>query len=186
MVRDYEQEERCNMVERCIMIFPEFNNMKIIDEIRDKYDPLASHVRPHITLVFPFFSNISPDMLKGHMEDVLSDINSFKIMVKDITPVQSFGNYLFLNIEVGKEEINMIHRRLYTGILESYLPQWLTNDEYHPHMTVGKIENREEYKAAILEAKDIDDIFETMVDKVSVEIIDENKDSIIEMEIELK
>lgn len=53
-------------------------------------------------------------------------------------------------------------------------------------LILGKIENGEEYKATILEVKDIDDIFETMVDKVSVEIIDENKDSIIEMEIELK
>lgn len=40
------------------MIFPKFENIKIIDEIRDKYDPLANHVRPHITLVFPFESNI--------------------------------------------------------------------------------------------------------------------------------
>ena len=53
-------------------------------------------------------------------------------------------------------------------------------------MTVGKIESEEEYKAAIHEAKDIGDAFRTIVNKISVEIIDENKNSIIEMEIELK
>ena len=36
------------------MIFPEFDNMDVIDKIREKYDPLAKLVRPHITIVFPF------------------------------------------------------------------------------------------------------------------------------------
>ena len=44
---------------RTIMIFPEFENMDIIDRIRDKYDPLARLVRPHITLVFPFENEMS-------------------------------------------------------------------------------------------------------------------------------
>jgi hypothetical protein len=35
------------------MIFPHFGNMQLIDNIRSNYDPLAEHVRPHITLVFP-------------------------------------------------------------------------------------------------------------------------------------
>ena len=43
---------------RTIMIFPEFENMEIIDNIRKKYDPLAELVRPHITLVFPFESQM--------------------------------------------------------------------------------------------------------------------------------
>ena len=32
------------------MIFPEFDNMDVIDNIREKYDPLAKLVRPHITI----------------------------------------------------------------------------------------------------------------------------------------
>ena len=43
---------------RTIMIFPEFDNIDIIDEIRAKYDPLAKLVRPHITIVFPFEMDI--------------------------------------------------------------------------------------------------------------------------------
>lgn len=48
--------------------------------------------------------------------------------------------------------------------------------------------NREwdDYEVAILKVKDINHTFETIVDKVTVEIIDENQDSIIEMAIELK
>ncbi|WP_372998748.1 2'-5' RNA ligase family protein [Lutispora sp.] len=160
--------------------------MKVIDEIRDKYDPLASHVRPHITLVFPFTSDITSDKLREHISNALSEEKPFKIVLKGITSVQSFGNYLFLNIEVGKEEIINIHKKLYTDILEPYLPQWLRKGEYHPHMTVGKIEDEEKYKNAVIEIEDFRDIFETIVEKVSVEIIDDNEDSIIEMEIGLK
>jgi antitoxin component HigA of HigAB toxin-antitoxin module len=42
-------------------------------------------------------------------------------------------------------------------------------------MTVGKIANEEDYKAAIDEIKDINDIFNTIIKKVSVEIIDEKE-----------
>lgn len=66
------------------------------------------------------------------------------------------------------------------------MPQWLRNSEYYPHMAVGKVDSKEEYELAILEVKDIADTFETMVNKVSVEIMDESEDSIIEMEVELK
>jgi 2'-5' RNA ligase len=167
------------------MIFPKFNNMDIIDKIREKYDPLASHVRPHITFVFPFSSEIESSELKNHLNNALSSVKSFRIVLKDITPLKSFGNYLFLNIENGKDEIIEIHERLYTDILESYFPKWLKSGGYYPHMTVGKIESEEEYKSAIEDTKEINDVFDTIVSKVSVEIIDENEDSVIEMEIEL-
>lgn len=174
------------MKERCIMIFPKFKNMDIIHQIRRKYDPLANHVSPHITLVFPFKSEIRSNELKNYLESVLSTVNPFQITLKGITPVKSFGNHLFLNIKNGADEIAEIHRRLYTGILESYLPPWLKEGNYLPHMTVGKIEKEEEYKKAIIETKDIINVFTCNVNKISVEIIAENKDSIIEMEIELK
>lgn len=102
-----------------------------------------------------------------------------------ITSVQSSENFLFLNVEDGKEEIYEIHKRLYTGILEPYFPKWLRTDMYHPHITLGRVESEEDYKVAIGEIKDISEIFETIVNKVSVEIIAENQDSIIEMKIEL-
>src|SRR5690349_21600829 len=107
------------------MIFPEFSNMSVIDEIREKYDPLANHVRPHITLVFPFESNINSNELKCHLEKVLSDIKPFQITMKGITPVQSFGNYLFLEIIDGEDKIIDLHKRLYTDLLESFYPDWL-------------------------------------------------------------
>lgn len=174
------------MQKRCIMIFPRFNNGDAIDAIRKKYDPLANHVRPHITLVFPFDSDLQPNELKEHLAGVLSDVKPFDVVLRGITPSKGHGNYLFLNVESGREEITEIHKRLYTGLLEKFLPVWLQSGGYCPHLTVGKIENEEEYKAAIEETGHLKEIFKTTVDTISVEIIDENQDSMIEMEIPLR
>lgn len=173
------------MKERCIMIFPQFDNMNIIDNIRGKYDPLAHHVKPHITLVFPFRSNIQTSQLKEHLNRVLSSIRPFGLTLKGFMPVSSFGNYLFLNIEDGKDEIIKIHKNLYTDILEPYHPVWLKSGGYHPHMTVGKIEDQGEFKVAGEVVRNITDTFQTTVTKVSIEIIDDNQDSIVEMEVTL-
>ncbi|QNO14263.1 2'-5' RNA ligase family protein [Alkalicella caledoniensis] len=174
------------MLRRCIMIFPQFSNMDVINKIRQKYDPLSNHVRPHITLVFPFLSNIEYIELKEHLEDTLASLDPFTLKLKDITPVKSFGNYLFLNICEGKSELTEIHNKLYTGILEEHHPQWLKVGSFYPHLTVGKIDNAEKYKFAIEETGAITDEFKTIVNRICVEIIDDNEDSLIEMEIELK
>jgi 2'-5' RNA ligase len=173
------------MKERCIMIFPEFSNMSIIDKIRAKYDPLAHHVRPHITLIFPFQSEISASELMAHLKCVLSQMEPFKITLHGITPFQSFGNYLFLEIIEGIEEIVDMNKRLYTGLLEPFHPQWLKTGGFYPHMTVGKLEGIEAYRDAIEDVKNINDTFSGVVNKVSVEIIEENEDSLIELEVSL-
>jgi len=168
------------MVKRCIMIFPKFNNMKIIDAIREKYDPLAKHVAPHITLVFPFISDITSEDLKKHIINCLSGVNAFPIMLKSVVSTTYTGNYLFLNIVKGKEEIIKLHKRLYCGILEEFMPEWLRDGNYFPHMTIGNIADAELFKSAVEATKDFCETFETTVDGISVEFIDENEDSIIE------
>lgn len=174
------------MQKRCIMIFPEFENGKIIDEVREKYDPLSNHVKPHITLVFPFDSDIETNQLKEHLSSIISRYEPFEVILNQIAPARSFGKYLFLNIQQGSDKIIELHKSLYTGILEPYFPQWLKGEIYLPHMTVGSIDKEEDFIQAINETQNIHDTFKTIVKKVSVEIIDENEDSIIELNIPLK
>ncbi|NKF05722.1 2'-5' RNA ligase family protein [Clostridium gasigenes] len=174
------------MLKRCIMIFPKFENVKIIDGIRDKYDPLAKNVRPHITLVFPFKSDIETGDLKKHISSVVSEIKPFEVILQGITPVKSFGNYLFLGIQKGNDKIIKLHEKLYTGILEVHYPEWLKCGNFLPHMTVGCLDDNEIFKIATNDTKNIDNCFKTVVNEVSVEIIDENQDSIIELKIPLK
>jgi hypothetical protein len=165
------------------MIFPKFENIQIIDEIRGKYDPLANHVRPHITLVFPFDSDIGKSELEEHIRSTVSDLKPFEVVLGNLKPVRSFGNYLFLNIIDGSDNIKELHKRLYTGILESYFPVWLKNGAYLPHMTVGCLGDEEKFAEAVRETKDFSEVFRTTVTHVSVEIIDENEDSTIELNI---
>ena len=74
---------------RTIMIFPQFNNIEIIDGIRDRYDPLAKLVRPHITLVFPFES----EMLQGCM-----DYPEKRQIIRKSELVQEGGNNAFISL----------------------------------------------------------------------------------------
>lgn len=168
------------------MIFPQFENMEIIDEVRTKYDPLANHVRPHITLVFPFDSDIETRQLKEHVSSVLLGYKPFEVVLNGITPTRSFGRYLFLNIQHGSDKIIELHKLLYTGILQEHFPAWLKGDIFLPHMTVGNFDSEETFKLAINETNNITNTFRATVNEITVEIIDENEDSIIEISVSLE
>ncbi|MBM7834893.1 2'-5' RNA ligase family protein [Clostridium sardiniense] len=175
-----------NIQKRTIMIFPQFKNINIIDEIRERYDPLAKHVRPHITLVFTFESNLTSIELKKHLKKVLSGTRCFRLTLQEIIKIDNaLGMYLFLDIKQGNKEIKKLNEKLYTGILEAYKPEWLNEKTFMPHMTIGSFTSRESLNKAFKDSESIKKSFETIVDKVSVEIIDENEDSIIEMEVDL-
>ena len=166
---------------RTIMIFPEFENSEVIDRIRAKYDPLAGLVRPHITLVFPFEGEFGNDTVARVLENRLAQIKPFDIRLKGITGhYGSFGNYLFLNIIQGMNEIVKIHDVLYANEFRHYHMGLL--EEYVPHMTVGKLPSKEMLDAALATVEHIEDEFVTTVRKISVEMIGENEESIIVIE----
>lgn len=84
---------------RTIMIFPDFENIEEIDKIRNKYDPLAKLVRPHITIVFPFDIEMSNDDLSQILDTRLNGIEPFEIELQGFSKCQDrFGNYLFLEL----------------------------------------------------------------------------------------
>ncbi|MBS4537642.1 2'-5' RNA ligase family protein [Clostridium sp. D2Q-11] len=163
------------MKKRSIIIFVDFPNVEIIQEIRKKYDPLYECIRPHITLLFPFESDITSGELKNHMENVLDDIEPFNITLRDITGAGD--NYLFLNLKKGNDEIIELHDRLYSGILEKYLYKRLT---YIPHITVGHLDAEDNYIKALEEVVNVKDEFKMIVKEIAVEVIDENENSNIE------
>lgn len=93
----------------------------------------------------------------------------------------SYGDYLFLNVVKGTSEIIDIHNCFYISIFgqENSLP-------YIPHMTIGNLASKSEMDHAYLEIKNMDAYFETLVTKISVEMIGERNESIIMIEKNLE
>lgn len=167
---------------RTIMIFPEFENIDVINDTRKKYDPLANLVLPHITLVFPFDSELTNEELNLHSKECLSDIQPFKMELEGFSKqINNYGNYLLLNVVQGIDEIKNIHDRLYKGRLK----QFDAGYDYVPHMTVGNLSSIDLLNKAFDDVNKCNDIFSTVVKKISVEMIGDNEESIIIIEHEL-
>lgn len=176
----------CNIKKRTIIIFPQLENINIINEIREKYDPLANHVRPHITLVFTFESSLTSIKIKEHLKKVLDGTRRFRLTLQEIIKIDNpLGLYLFLDIKQGNEQIKELSKKLYTGILQNYKPNWLNEKIFMPHLTIGSFTSKEDLNIAFKNTELIKENFTTVIDKISVEIIDENEDSIIEVEVDL-
>ncbi|MBL3821312.1 MULTISPECIES: 2'-5' RNA ligase family protein [Bacillus cereus group] len=166
---------------RTILFF--LNNMSIdkIENIRQKHDPLFGLIPPHITIVFPFKSNISSDALKSHILNLSKGVG--EIEVEFANHITNVGNYLFFEVEGGRKPIEELHDMLYTGPLIQFLKEDIP---YLPHVTVGRKESAE---LAAEVAKDIHSLPEKLqcvIDRISVERIGENGESIIEFEVPLQ
>lgn len=167
---------------RTIMIFPEFENTDVINDIRKKYDPLADVVLPHITLVFPFDSELTNEELSLYLKESLSDTHPFKVELEGFSKQEDrYGNYLFLNVAQGMDVIKNIHDMLY----EDKLKQFDAGYDYVPHMTVRKVSSMELLDKAFDDVNKYNDKFSTVVKKISVEMIGEHEESIIVIEHEL-
>lgn len=167
---------------RTIMIFVEFGNIDVINAIRKKYDPLADLVPPHITLVFPFDSELTDEELHGHLEKCLKGVHPFRIELEGFSKhPDKYGNFLFLNVVQGTEEIKRIHKMLYGDKLK----QFDSGCDYIPHITVGKLSSAKLLDKAFHDVSQRSSKFSTVVKKISVERIGTNDESIIVTEYEL-
>jgi len=164
---------------RTIMIFPKFENIGYIDRIRTLYDPLASLVRPHITLVFPFESPVTDEELREIMHNRLQLVRPFELCMHGIScHTDASGHYLFLNVQQGEEKLHAIHRSFYQHEFRDYEHSF----PYVPHMTVGRLPDARQLNAAYEEVRAMTAVFHTVVDTVSVEMIGEHEESIIILE----
>jgi 2'-5' RNA ligase len=167
-------------LKRSIIILPQFgSDTDLIQNIRHQYDPLASKIPPHITLVFPFESEISSDALRQHLKTSLEGFKSFSLKLQEISHEEG---YFFLNPIEGQEQIIKIHDLLYSGILTKFLSK---EHDYKPHITVGRFKDLSAIQAAMKKLKHFDYEFTTEVNKITAEIILDNLASEIDFEITL-
>ena len=167
-----------NKGKRDILIFPDFENIYKIQEIRKKYDELFDIIMPHITLAFPFENNISNNQLKTELLDIIKEVKPFKIKCKGIKLKRDHRintYYIFLNIVEGQEQIIKMHKQIYSKILSGVD---ISKYDYEPHITLGNTNNSNE-------EIDLSEEFETIIDNIIVESIGENEESIMEFKINL-
>jgi 2'-5' RNA ligase len=169
------------MIKRSITIFPEFHNIDVIQKLREKYDPLFELIPPHITLVFPFTSDMTTTQLREHMEKVLTEEKVFSIRLQGVTGAG--GEYLFLNVKEGNDDLIRIHDRLYSGVLNKFFYREVS---YIPHLTVGRLGDKQSFEHALKETEDFREDFITVINKVTAEIIDEKERSHPEIHYNLR
>ena len=170
-------------MKRTIMIFPEFDNMPVIDGIREQFDPLAHAVRPHITLVFPFDSPLSNEELGQILRNRLASVRPFPLRLGGFSKhVDRYGCTLFLDVLQGGEALRRINRLLY----DHEFKEFDNGFPYIPHITVGKLPTEALLDRAYESIRSLPDRFETTVRKISVEEIGPNEESIIVIAQEIK
>ncbi|MBM7692159.1 2'-5' RNA ligase [Peribacillus deserti] len=101
--------------------------------------------------------------------------------MRDVTG--SENGYLFLNVKKGNDEIIEMHDQLYRGILKSILFREVT---YIPHMTVGRLKNKQDFHNALIGAEKFHFEFSTIVNEITVEIIDQNQKSNLNFTVSLE
>ena len=160
---------------RAIHLFPAFAGMDKLQALREKFDPLAALIPPHLTLVFPFESPMSREELREHVRVALQGMKPFLLRMQGVTGAD--GGYLFLNVKRGNDEIVELHDRLYAGALRPFLRRDVT---YVPHLTLGRLPDAEAFLQALEETERLEDVFETTVTEVVIEAIGRNEESVLE------
>lgn len=173
------------MPRRCILIFPKFQDEYRIEAIREKYDPLFGIIKPHITLVFPFYSQLTKDELCAHISSALSPFRAFPIVMRGVsTHRHPDGRYIFLDVAEGAESIHMISERLYGGALEKYRSDRY-DTSYVPHITLGRFQDESTLQSALMQTGNFSRDFCTTVRNIDVETIGDDGSSAIEMTFRL-
>ena len=163
-----------NIGKRDVLIFPKFNNMNIINDIRNKYDRLANLVEPHITLAFPFRDDMSNEDLINKLSSLLKNYSPFEVSFKGVS--LSHDNYVLLNCIKGDSILIDLHDKIYEEIIPTHLKKSI---KYIPHITLGQADNLNDFS-------DFNYEFSTIIDTISIEFIGNNEESIILTHIKLK
>ena len=152
---------------RDILIIPELDDVSLIQDIREKYDELANIVPPHITLAFPFDSDITNEELDLKLKKILSEYREFNITLSGVSyhyDERAGVYYIYLDVTQGYDTIYEISRKIYSEIFNTEVPE-----KYIPHITLGSVGEINNIK--------LDHEFYTSVKFIIVEDIGENEES---------
>jgi 2'-5' RNA ligase len=133
---------------RAVVIFPAGEGLGLVEAVRRQHDPQSGHIAAHITLVFPFESELGDEALHNHVEAVAHSVPPFQVRLQGVSGHEE--EYLFLNFTAGIGAVIALHDRLYTGPLSEHLSP---AHAYRPHITLGRLRARAAFYAALRHAQ---------------------------------
>lgn len=157
---------------RSILIFPEISTAAAIRQVREHFDPLISHIRPHVSLVFPFQSEIPDTVLMKKVTQILSGTPAFPAAFTKLG--HDDKGYIWIEAGQGRKMLIKLHDQLYS---DPYFVPFLRADiPFQPHITIGKVDKDDMDK--IISSLKIQDLcFSTLINTVSIERVAANDDS---------
>ena len=111
--------------------FPDIDTIDI-QCLRQKYDPTARLIAPHITVMFPIPHRVGKNRMTRHIRHILGQWKPFPIRIRGLQ--KSWDHWLFLTLHEGKDRVIALYEEMYTGILYEYKR---TDIPYIPHLSLG-------------------------------------------------
>jgi 2'-5' RNA ligase len=151
------------MIRRAVVAVPRGKAMAQIEAIRLRYDPLATQLPAHVTLVFPFHSDIVDSALRSHVEHAVAPASPFALRLECIVSLDD--HHLAATITTGSDSIVGLHDRLYTGPLATHRSRV---HRFAPHITVGRFGERPAVETALGELPSTDLRIDTTITAVTI------------------
>jgi len=148
----------------CGVIFVSEQIEQVISQVYNKYNPISSHVRPHLTLLFPSETGLRPGEIYAHLEKIASEtvrfnvgFNGVKLRPKDLLA--------YLDISEGAKRLCFLNRKLYSGEFEELLD---FDRPFYPHLTLGHFETEVDMNRGYEELKNFDPNLDFIAERLSL------------------
>jgi len=113
--------------------FPSFPGIERVEAFRARHDPMAAKIPAHLTLVFPFATNLTRLQLETHVRRVASKWPPVPVTFRAIRMHAS--EFVFLMASRGAASVTALHEALYTRSLR---PHRRLEFPYEPHITLAR------------------------------------------------
>ncbi len=114
-----------------VVLLPESLD-RLIAPLREKYDPDYSIVGAHITVVFPFESNLAINDVSHIIHRVTEPMSAFQVELSSIGDFYPESPVIYWGVKKNAA-IDELYKNLYTG-LDLALP----HRQFCPHITVAR------------------------------------------------
>lgn len=139
-------------------------NSESINEFRQKYDPLANIIHPHVTIVAPIaVEQLDEQSLIMQIQTILQQWKPFPVIFSELE--KSWDNCIFLTATEEIATIRSLHDNLYSGLLAKFQHDTV----YVPHVTLGDFDKHPNlFTQAFLEATQQAFVLTEIVDTLSL------------------